>query len=401
MVTTTSNSPVAKRLSGSKPSAMNKLLGQAQVLRAQGISVIDLAAGAPLQAPSAALLNAASAAILGGFNNYGDAAGLLGVRQLQSALIQQSSGVSYHPDTEITVTAGASAALQSVLLALCNPGDGVALFEPFYEAFLPLIKLAGGRTKFVRLHGPKWEINQRELDKALSGRTRFLLLNTPHNPTGRVFTRQELELIAGYCLKRNILVIADETYEPYVFSSNQHLSIAAISGMKSLSILIHSASKEYNVPGWRIGTVAAEASLSSAIRQVNAMSLGAPIPFQHALLNTLSSKLSKPDCAEHRQYYTPLMVALCEALEAAGFSAPRPEGTLAVLAESGKWSTEAKSSEELCDFVLKRFGILAVPGSPFFHKQPKELYLRFSFARSPQLISAAAASLLGLPDKNK
>jgi aspartate/methionine/tyrosine aminotransferase len=383
----------ARRLDGVKPSVMNSLLLRAKALREDGRQVIDLAAGAPLFPPPANLLQAAGEAVAGGYNSYGDVTGVQGLRYAQAHVLRQRSGVDYHPETEVTVTAGASSALQAVLLALCNAGDGVAMFEPFYEAFLPLIKLAGGKPKFVRLHAPHWSFSEKELDRALSGRTRFLLLNTPHNPTGRVFTKHELEMIARLCAQRGIIVIADETYEPYVFNGHKHISIASVAGMRDLAILIHSASKVYNVPGWRIGTIAAPEHLSKPIRQVNAMSLGAPIPLQYAMIQQLTSRDYGKFVESLPVPYAPLMRALCDALSMAGFSATYPQGTLSLMAGAGYWSQTATTSAELSEVLLKHFSILSVPGDPFYNKSPKEALVRFSFARDSKTIDAAVASL--------
>jgi aminotransferase len=382
---------VARRVAEVRPSVLAGLQLRAQELRAAGQTVIDLGAGVADYPPPAFLLAAAHAALDGPFNSYGDARGLKSLREAVADHYRRHHLLRYDADREVTITAGASAALSAVLLSLVNPGDGVAIFEPFFEMFLPQIKLAGGRPKFIKLHAPDWSFDEDELARALSGRTRFLLLNTPHNPTGRVFTPQEIHVIADICRQRDIIVISDETYEPFVFHG-AHTCVACGPAMQQRSIIIGSMSKALNVGGWRLGSVVAPAHLTAALRLVNGLSLGAAVPLQQACAEAMADY--DRFTAELVQQHRPLRDALCQALAASGFVPFVPEGTLSVWAEAGCRALD--SDLAVCRMLLDRCGILAAPGSAFFRRAGKRQYLRFSFARSESVIAAACQQLISL-----
>lgn len=381
--------PVAHRLSTVKPSIMAGLVTRARELREGGREIIDLGAGVPDYDAPEFLIKLGAEALRIGPNSYGDARGSQALRAAIAKRYAATQHLDFNPNTEVTITGGASAALNAALLALVNPGDGVVVFDPYFEFFLPQIKLAGGNAKFVSLKAPTWTFTDTQLRRAFSGRTRFMLLNTPHNPTGRVFTREELERIAHWCVKQDVIVISDETYEPFVYDC-KHVSIASLPGMRDRTITIASVSKVFNVAGWRIGSVVAAPHLTNAIRLVNGLASGAPVPLQEACAIAMPQYQSFVNdlLAAHQ----PLRDQLTNALWCFGAQPYKPQGTLSVFADCTKLGF--KTDLEVCEFMLNDLGILAAPGSAFFSKAPTgQEYLRFSFARKAETIAAAVAKL--------
>jgi aspartate/methionine/tyrosine aminotransferase len=376
----------ARRVAQSRPSLMAGLVVRARELKTRGHNIVDLSAGVPDYKAPEFLVNAGVDALRGDSNSYGDSRGVASLRQALAQRFTAQQGVEFDADAEVTITAGATAALNATLLALVNPGDGVAFFEPFFEFFLPQIRLAGGRPKFIPLRAPQWTFRDADLKRALLGATRFLILNTPHNPTGRVFTAEELERIAFYCRQHNIIVLSDETYEPFVYGT-QHLSIAALPGMKERTVTIGSVSKVFNVAGWRIGSILAPAYLTAAIRRVSGMD--APVPLQIACAQAMPHYQSFIDglVADHQL----LRNRLTAALRQFGMEPLLPEGTLSIWADIA--ALGYASDVVACDALLDEHGILAVPGSAFYRPSIDCHHLRFSFARKADTIEEACRRL--------
>lgn len=384
--------PLAKRVQESRPSVMTDLVRKSADMRESGREVIDLGAGVPDYAAPGFLLDAAADSLRTGNNSYGDSRGVPNLRAAVSAHFQRAQGISYDANAEVTITAGASAALNSVLLSLVNPGDGVALFTPYFEFFLPQIRLAGGRPLFVPLSPPTWAFDDKKLEQILRRkRTRFLLLNTPHNPTGRVFSLVELQRIAALCRKHDVIVISDETYEPFVYDA-PHISIASLPDMRDRTLTITSVSKVLNVAGWRVGSILACEHLSKAVRLVNGLSLGAPIPLQEACARAMTRYHEFTGSLV--DLHKPLRDQLCAALRKAGFNTYVPEGTLSIFAALA--SLPFRTDIEACGYLLENCGILAAPGSAFFADGEGTRYLRFSFARKPETITRACQALSAL-----
>jgi aspartate/methionine/tyrosine aminotransferase len=381
---------VARRVADSHTSVMSELVVRARVLRDEGANVVDLGAGVPDYSAPDFLVEAGVQALRHGPNSYGDSRGVASLRKALAERFAATSGLQFDADHEVTITGGASAAITAALLALVNPRDAVAMFEPYFEFFLPQIKLAGGTAKLISLREPDWTFTECSLKRALSGRTRVLLLNTPHNPTGRVFTRAELERIAHHCIANDIVVVSDETYEPFTYGC-KHISIASLPGMRERTITVGSVSKVFNVAGWRIGSVIAPALLSNALRRVNNLSLGAPIPLQEACAAAMPQYQQFCDSLVAR--HLPLRDKLCDALTAAGFVPFKPQGTLSVLADCS--ALGLASDVDVCDYLLTTCGVLAAPGSAFFRSGGRQL-VRFSFARKEETMEAAFGKLRAL-----
>lgn len=382
------NKKAARRMDNVQASKMSRLLGEAKRLKAQGAEIIDLALGTPDYAAPAWLLSVAQGKIAAGFNGYGDSKGSINLRSAISCNFQQLQGLSYDPETEVTITSGASSALSSVVHALLNPRDGVLVFEPYYENFIPLLRFAGLTPQFVCLNPVDWSIDFAKLEKRVRPNTRAILINSPHNPTGRVFTPIELHLLAAFCQKHDLIAISDEAYAPFTYEQ-PHISIAAIEGMKERTVVLTSVSKTLNVAGWRVGSVLAPAELSDPIRRANGITMGAPTPLQEACADAYP--YIEAFCQEQRRSHKSLREELTAALAGTGMDLQVPQGTFSLLAAlpAGSFADGDSAQAEL----LKSAGILTVSGDSFFSKKPSTAYLRFSFARSPETIRAAARRL--------
>jgi len=244
---------------------------------------INLAQGFPDFAAPQELKDAACAAIQDDVNQYAITWGAKNFRDGIATKTKRFQGMEIDPEREITVCCGATEAMISAMLALLNPGDEVVIFEPFYENYGPDCILSGAIPRFVPLHAPDWSIDRDELEAAFNSKTRAIVLNTPNNPTGKVFSRDELTFLAGLCLKWNAVALADEIYEHMVFDSEEHVSIATLDGMRERTVTINGLSKTYSVTGWRVGYAIAPPSLTSAIRKVHDfLTVGAAAPLQVA-----------------------------------------------------------------------------------------------------------------------
>jgi aspartate/methionine/tyrosine aminotransferase len=294
------------------------------------------------------------------------------------------------PETEITVTCGATEAMIAAMLGLLDPGDEIVVFEPYYENYGPDAVLAGATPRYVTLHEPDWSIDPDELRAAFGPRTRGIVVNSPHNPTGKVFTRAELEMIADLCLEFDAIAFTDDIYEHIVFDG-EHIPLATLPGMAARTVSIHSMSKSYSVTGWRIGWTIAPADLSVGIRRVHDfLTVGAAAPLQAAAVVALNF----PD-----SYYDDLVAgyrerrdALLPSLRAAGFRVHEPAGAYYVMTD-----IRDLTDEDDVAFAMRLIddpGVAAVPGSSFFSRpELGRTKLRFAFPKRLETLAAAAERL--------
>ena len=378
----------ARRMQHVSTSKMSRLMGEAKRLQASGKTIVDLALGTPDYSAPDWLLSLAQKQIATGSNGYGDSRGSIALRGAIAHNFAECQGIDYDADTEVTVTSGASAALAAVVQALFNPRDRVIVFEPYYENFVPLLQFAGVVPQFVKLNPADWSINFDMLEKRVSKSTRGILINSPHNPTGRVFNRAELEKLALFCQRHNLIAISDEAYGPFTYGV-PHRSIAAMPGMKERSIVVSSISKVLNVAGWRIGAILTSANLTETIRRANAISMGAPTPLQEACAEAFP--YYEAFCQAQRRSHIILRDELADALKQAGIKFQNPEGTFSIFADLSSFGYADGDAAQAS--LLAKFGILAVSGDSFFSKKPSSAYLRFCFARSPETVSQAARLL--------
>jgi aspartate/methionine/tyrosine aminotransferase len=294
------------------------------------------------------------------------------------------------PETQVTVTCGATEAMIAAMLGLLDPGDEVIVFEPYYENYGPDAILSGATPRYVTLHEPDWSIDPDELRRAFNGKTRGIVVNSPHNPTGKVFTRDELELIAGLCREFDVIAFTDDIYEHLVFEG-EHIPLATLPGMAERTVSIHSMSKTYSVTGWRIGWTIAPADLSIGIRRVHDfLTVGAAAPLQAAAVTALGLPPA---------YYDDLIAGyrerrdiLIPALEAAGFRVHRPAGAYYVMTDIRDLTDE--DDVVFADRLIRDPGVAAVPGSSFFSRlELGRTKLRFAFPKRRETLEAAAARL--------
>src|SRR5215831_17136023 len=219
----------------------------------QQYSGVNLAQGFPDFPAPQALKQAAADALNADINQYAITWGAKRLRDALVAKTERTSGLRYDPETEVTICCGATECMASTMLALVNPGEEVIVFEPFYENYGPDAILCGASPRFIRLREPDWSFDEDELERAFSDRTKAIIINTPNNPTGKVFSAEELELIAGLCRKWNVIAVTDEIYEHILYDATRHVSLAALEGMRERTVVISGASKTYSVTGWRLG----------------------------------------------------------------------------------------------------------------------------------------------------
>src|SRR5712691_8947805 len=357
---------------------------------------VNLAQGFPDFAAPAEIKAAARAAVAADVNQY---AITWGAKNLRDAIARQMGvwqGVSVDPEKEITVCCGSTEAMISTLLAVCNAGDDVVIFEPFYENYGPDSVLSGARPRFVKLRSPKeqdgeWTFDEKELRAAFDKHTKAIILNTPNNPTGKVFTRAELELIRNLCVEFDVLAITDEIYEHILYDGTEHISMASLEGMRERTVTINGMSKTYSVTGWRVGWAVAPEKITNAIRKVHDfLTVGAPAPLQEAGAAALS--LPAEYYSKLAEGYRARRDHLIPALEAAGFKCFRPRGAYYVMTDISGFGFE--DDVAFTKYLVQEIGVAAVPGSSFYRDaRDGARQVRFAFCKKLETLDAAAEKL--------
>lgn len=364
---------------------------------AQINGAINLAQGMPDFEAPAEIKEAACRAIMADINQYAITWGAKVFRDAIAEKTKSFLGIDIDPDREVTVTCGSTEAMIASLLAVVNPGDEVIIFEPYYENYGPDTILSGAIPRFIKLHPPEWNFDPDDLEAAFNSKTRAIIINTPNNPTGKVFSRQELKTIAALCLKWDVLAITDEIYEHILYDDSSHVAMATIEGMRDRTITINALSKTYSVTGWRIGYVVASPALTQGIRKVHDfLTVGAPAPLQEAGARAL---------ALPRSYYSDLAKAyqrrrdlLLKSLHEAGFICSTPRGAYYIMAGFGALSP--MSDTEFSRYLVESVGIAAVPGSSFFHESQRgSRYVRFCFCKRDSTLQSAGERLQRIPRK--
>jgi aspartate/methionine/tyrosine aminotransferase len=357
---------------------------------------VNLAQGFPDFAAPAQIKHAAQAAIDGDVNQY---AITWGSRNLRNAIARQMGvwqRIAVDPEKEVTVCCGSTEAMISTLLAVCNAGDEVVIFEPFYENYGPDSILSGARPRFVKLRPPagdggEWSFDEKELRTAFDNNTKAIILNTPNNPTGKVFTRSELELIRDLCVEFDVLAITDEIYEHILFDGTEHVSMASLDRMRERTVTINGMSKTYSVTGWRVGWAVAPEKITNAIRKVHDfLTVGAPAPLQEAGAAALS--LPPEYYAKLAEGYRVRRDHLIPALVAAGFKCFRPRGAYYVMTDISAFGFDDDVS--FTKYLVKDIGVAAVPGSSFYRDaRAGARQVRFAFCKKLETLDAAAEKL--------
>ncbi len=352
---------------------------------------VNLAQGFPDFPCPRPLKDAAIAAIEADINQYAITWGAKGFRDALVAKTRHFYGLEYDPEREVTVTCGSTEAMIATLLALVNPGEEVVIFEPYYENYGPDAILSGATPRFVRLREPDWSFDPDELAKAFNDRTRAIVVNTPNNPTGKVFSRAELERIRDLCERWNVVCVTDEIYEHMVYDGLEHVPMATLSGMKDRTVTISGLSKTYSVTGWRVGTVLAPPDLTLAIRKVHDfLTVGAPAPLMEAgvaalCLDDAYYRRLAEDYDLRRNYLVP-------ALEEAGFRTFQPHGAYYVMTDISGFGFA--DDVKFARWLVEHVGVAGVPGSSFYSNPAAgRQRLRFHFARLRSTLEAAVERL--------
>jgi len=360
---------------------------------------VNLAQGFPDFPAPPEIKEAARQAVAADINQY---AITWGAKSLRNAIARQMGvwqGIAVDPEKEITVCCGSTEAMISTLLAVCNAGDEVVIFEPFYENYGPDSVLSDAKPKFVKLRPParpdgEWTFDEKELRRAFDRHTKAIILNTPNNPTGKVFARAELELIRDLCLEFDVLAVTDEIYEHILYDGTEHVSMASLDGMRDRTVTINGMSKTYSVTGWRVGWAVAAEKITSAIRKVHDfLTVGAPAPLQEAGAVALS--LPAEYYARLAEGYRVRRDHLIPALAAAGFTCFRPRGAYYVMTDISAFGFS--DDVAFARHLVEKIGVACVPGSSFY-RNPRDgaRQVRFAFCKKPATLDDAAARLAKL-----
>ncbi len=362
---------------------------------AQRHGAVNLGQGMPDFDPPEEVKEAACRAIRDGFNQYAVTWGIAPLRNAIAAKARTFNGLAWaDADEHVTVCCGATECLMATMLALVDPGDEVVIFQPFYENYAPDALLTGAVPRWVRLNPPDWSIDPAELRAAYGPRTKAVILNTPNNPTGKVFTREELTQIAELCQEFNAVAISDEIYEYIQFTDRPHISIASLPGMADRAVTISGLSKTFTVTGWRLGYTVAPAAITAGIRKAHDfMTVGAPHPLQVA--GAAAMALPAAYFAGLRDHYRTRRDLFLPYLRDAGFVARPPDGAYYVMADFSALS--AIDDVAFVRRMIETVGVAGVPGSSFFRpKDPGRTQVRFMFAKREETLRDAGERLLRL-----
>jgi aminotransferase len=355
---------------------------------------INLAQGFPDFPALDSLKEAAVEAIRADVNQYSITWGAKPFRNAIAAKYARTYGMEFDPEREVTVCCGATEGMIASMLAVLNPGDEVVLFEPFYENYGPDTELCGATRRYVTLHQPDWSFDRDELRRAFNSRTKAIILNSPNNPTGKVFTRDELEYIAGLCQEFDTLAITDEIYEHILYDGAVHIPIMSLPGMRERSILVNSMSKTYSVTGWRVGWVLAPPDLTESIRKVHDfLTVGAAAPLQQA--GVMALNLPEGYYTHLSEEYAKRRDHLINSLQEAGFRCFSPKGAYYVMTDISNFNFS--DDVTFVRHLIEKLGVAAVPGSSFF-SQPGmgNQNVRFCFCKKYETLESAKVQFLQL-----
>jgi aspartate/methionine/tyrosine aminotransferase len=352
---------------------------------------VNLAQGFPDFAAPAEVKEAAVRAIRADINQYSITWGAANLRRAIAARFEQDTGRAVDPERELTVCCGATEAMISTLLAVVDPGDEVVVFEPFYENYGPDAVICGATPRYVRLTPPDWKFDSDELASAFNERTRAVVLNTPNNPTGKVFTREELEEVATLCRRWNAFAVCDEIYQYLVYDGRQHFSIGCLPGMRERTVVINSMSKTFSVTGWRVGYAVAPPEVSDAIRKMHDfITVGAPAPLQEAGVEAFN--LPDEYYERIRNEYAARRDRFLPALAAAGFRCFVPQGAYYIMTDISDFGFS--NDVEFARYLVEEVGVAVVPGSSFYSQDSAgSQQVRFCFSKTDATLQEAAGRL--------
>ena len=356
---------------------------------------VNLAQGMPNFPPPKALVDAAHVALDGDFHQYAITWGAPNLRRAIAEKYGRFYGMAVDPERHVTVCCGSTETMLATLLAVLNPGDEVIIFEPFYENYGPGCIISGAEPVWIPLEGPDFTFDPERLRRAVSPRTRAIVFNSPNNPSGKVFSRAELDVIADLCRRHDLLAITDEIYEHIVYDGHEHVPIATLPDMAERTITISGISKSYSVTGWRVGYAVAPPEISDGIRRAHDfVTVGAPAPLQEAAVTALQF----PD-----RYYVELRTAyqarrdlLLSYLQRAGFVCNTPRGAYYILTDVAHFMKRAGVDDDtaFAMWLIKECGVATVPGSSFYaHRDLGRTKIRFCFPKTDDVLREAGERL--------
>lgn len=365
---------------------------------AKKYDAINLGQGYPDFEPPAFVLEAGHQ----GLNGYQQYSPLAGMPQLREALAKQYGDLwdqTVLPDQEITMTIGATEGIYLTIQALIDPGDEVLLLEPFYDSYPASVIMAGGIPKYAPLLPDQkggWELDFDQVRAAITNKTKLLVLNTPNNPTGKCFTRKELQQLADLCMKHDIYVLADEVYDQLYFDQNEHISIATLDGMWERTVTVSSVGKTFSVTGWKIGWAIASPALTAALQKAQQwICFSIATPLQAATAEIIQQCEKNNYYQELRQMYQKKRDFFVDVLRRAGLKPFVPQGTYFITADTSDWGFD--SDEAFCHHLVKEYNVVAIPPSHFYSKEHQHLakhFARFAFCKKDEILEAAAEKLL-------
>jgi N-succinyldiaminopimelate aminotransferase len=364
---------------------------------AQRYQALNLGQGKPdFDTPGDILQELVSAALAGKYNQYAPGPGSPTLREAVAQHAARFYDMQIDPGTGVIITSGATEGIFASVMGLVDPGDEVIVIEPCYDSYVPSVIMANATPRYVPLHTPDWSLDFTELRAAFSDKTRALLLNTPNNPTGRVFTREELTQIANLCIEHDVTVIADEVYEHLLFGEAQHIPIATLPGMFERTVTISSSGKSFSATGWKIGWVTGPAALIEGVARAHQfITFSVHYPSQEAVAYALN--LSDDYYRKFRALYAGKLRLMMQALDAAGMRYHQPEGTYFILADFSP--VFEGSSLEFSRHLIQEIGVAGIPPETFYcpeHAYIGRNYLRFAFCKSDEMLHQAAERLAKL-----
>ncbi|HOT74795.1 MAG TPA: methionine aminotransferase [Candidatus Wallbacteria bacterium] len=360
-------------------------------------NAINLSQGFPDFDGPEFIKEAACEAIKAGHNQYANTFGVPALRKAISEKYKKFYGLSYNPDTEISILAGATEAIFTTIISIINAGDEVIILEPYYDSYPVAVTMAGGICKYLTLEFPDFKVDFEKLESLVTKKTRMIIINTPHNPSGKVFTRSELETLAAIAIKHDLIVMSDEVYEHITFDGVKHIPTATIDGMFDRTITISSTGKTFSMTGWKIGTVCAPAPICAAVRTAHQYVIFAvATPFQHAMIKGFEA----PDSfyRELIEFYTAKRDMMAKSLTQQGFDIVMPKGSYFIMADFTRFGFT--NDVEFCKYLTSQIKVAAIPPTSFyFNKKYGEKLVRFAFCKKEETLAAAADRLKNLKAK--
>ena len=357
---------------------------------AEATGSVNLGQGFPDYDGPPEVLEAARDAVAAGHNQYPPGRGIAALREAIAAHQHRRYGLEFDSAAEVLVTAGATEAMAATVLSLCEPGDEIVVFEPYYDAYPAVAALAGATHRVVPLRPPGWSFDPEDLWRAVTERTRLVVVNSPHNPTGKVFDRAELELVAQVCVERDLLAVTDEVYEHLVFEG-EHVPLATLPGMRDRTVTISSAGKTFSVTGWKVGWACATPALIDAVVTAKQfLTFAGGTPFQHAVAAGLALPPGRLDglCDDLRAHRD----LLCDGLARLGFEVFRPaSGYFAITDVASIGESDAAT---FCATAPQRCGVVAIP-TGVFYDDPDDAptHVRWAFCKKTSTLEEALARL--------